>query len=168
MLPQQKFRHCPSCGAALSQQANPLRCGVCAFSFYFNPTVASAVFIKNTAGELLFIRRAKDPGKGMLGLPGGFIDIGESAEDGVRREVMEEVGLTIVDLSYLCSCPNEYSYGGVVYAVCDLIYTAVAVQPEEAQALDGVEACEWRRLGDVAERELAFPSMRLGLQILKA
>ena len=71
----QKFRHCPSCGAALATQANPLHCLVCSFRFFFNPTVAAGAFISNPNGELLFIRRAKDPAKGMLGLPGGFVDI---------------------------------------------------------------------------------------------
>jgi ADP-ribose pyrophosphatase YjhB (NUDIX family) len=167
MQPMKKFRHCPACGAALANQANPLVCPACPFKFFFNPTVATAAFIRNSHGEVLFIRRATDPAKGMLGLPGGFIDIGENAEDGLTREIIEEVGLHVRDVQYLCSCTNNYVYQDVTYPVCDLIFTAVAVNPDETQALDGVAGYEWRKLHDVAEAELAFPSMKMGLRVLQ-
>ena len=167
MQPMQKFRHCPNCGAALSRQANPLVCPSCSFKFFFNPTVASGAFISNPNGELLFIRRAKNPAKGMLGLPGGFIDIGENAETGLMREIAEEVGLIVDNVRYLCSCPNEYNYQDVTYPVCDLIFTATATNPDEVQALDGVDGYEWRLLDSVTEAELAFPSMKMGLRLLQ-
>ncbi len=168
MQPMQKFRHCPNCGAALTKLANPLHCPSCSFRYFFNPTVAAGAFIANPSGELLFIRRAKDPAKGMLGLPGGFIDIGEGAEEALSREIAEEVGLKVTDVQYLCSCPNEYNYQDVTYPVCDLIFTAMATNPDEVQALDGVAGYEWRLLQSVSESELAFPSMKMGLAMLKA
>jgi ADP-ribose pyrophosphatase YjhB (NUDIX family) len=168
MQPMQKFRHCPGCGAALTTQANPLHCLACSFRFFFNPTVAAGAFISNPAGELLFIRRARNPAKGMLGLPGGFIDIGENAETGLIREIAEEVGLKVENVRYLCSCPNNYIYQDVTYPVCDLIFTATATNPDEVQALDGVDGYEWRQVQGVSESELAFPSMKMGLKLLKA
>lgn len=167
MHPIQLFRHCPACAAAVVPGPNPLVCAACGFAFFFNPTVSAAAFIRDGGGRCLFIRRAKEPAKGKLGLPGGFIDFGESAEAALHREVREEVGIEIADVRYLCSCPNEYPYRGVTYPVCDLVFTATAVNPEAVRALDGVAGYEWRPLDEVTEDELAFPSMKLGLRTLR-
>ena len=47
---------------------------------FFGPFVAVGGLVINDKGQLLMVRRAKDPGKGKLGLPGGFIDAGEAVE----------------------------------------------------------------------------------------
>ncbi len=166
MLPLQLFRHCPACAAAVAPGPNPLACAACGFAFFFNPTVSAAAFIRDVSSKYLFIKRAKEPAKGKLGLPGGFIDFGESAEGALHREVREEVGIEIAGVAYMCSCPNEYSYRGVTYPVCDLVFTATAVNPETVRALDGVAGYEWRALNEVTEDELAFESMRMGLKVL--
>ena len=61
----------------------------------FQSFLAVACFIRNSKGELLLVRRAKEPAKGTLDLPGGFVDMYESAEDAAHREVKEETGLDI-------------------------------------------------------------------------
>jgi len=99
-----------------------MACMACGFRLYFNPAVAVAVFVQDAAGRVLLIRRAKEPGAGKLAPPGGFIDVGERAEDAVHREVHEEVGLRLTDLRFLGSQPNEYLFGGVLYPVLDLFF----------------------------------------------
>jgi ADP-ribose pyrophosphatase YjhB (NUDIX family) len=59
-----------------------------------NP-VPVAVLLLPVDGGLLCIRRAIEPGKGRLALPGGFIDIGETWEEAAVREVREEAGIRI-------------------------------------------------------------------------
>jgi len=130
--------------------------------------VAAAAFLFDSDDRVLFFRRAKDPAKGMLAVPGGFIEIGETAEYGLLREIREEVGLDVVGLSYLGSCTNDYVYRGVTYPVVDLIFRGTALNPETAEALDGVVGLEWLRLHEVDANELAFPSLRMGWKKLTA
>lgn len=166
MLPREQFRHCPTCGAALTQPGeNPLRCQ-CGFHFYFNPTLAAAAFIQRADGRYIFVRREREPAKGLLTVPGGFVDIGETAEDALIREVREEVGLEIRAIEYVCSLTNRYVYKNVTYPVCDLMFRALATNPNDAIIGDGTADFIWRRLDEIDPAELAFPSVRRGREIL--
>lgn len=170
MRPAELFRFCPRCAAprpADNVAHTPLRCPACGLTFYFNPTVAAAAFVFDAAGRVLLIRRAKDPAAGKLGVPGGFIDFGESAEDGLRREVREEVGLEIADVRFLVSFPNLYHYREVAYPVVDLYFAADARDADRAKPLDGVAGIEWRRPADVPDAECAFDSMRVALALVR-
>ncbi len=165
MSPPEFFRHCPRCGAAagpVSPAPNPFHCGACGFRYFFNPTVAVAVFARREDGRTLLIRRARDPGKGRLAPPGGFIDVGETAETAAIRELREEVGLEIGDLGFLCSEPNQYTYEGVTYPVLDFFFTARCAGTE-IPAIDEVAAAEWFDPQEIEPGALAFPSMQCAL-----
>ena len=116
------LRYCPKCGAvALRFVGSKLvRCESCSFELYLNPAAAVAALIADDQGRLLIVMRAEEPKKGMWDLPGRFADAGESAEEALRREVHEELGLELVSMRYLCSHPNSYDYKGLRYATMDL------------------------------------------------
>ena len=57
----------------------------------------SAVVVRD--GEFLAVRRARPPMQGLFTLPGGGVETGESLAEAVRREVLEETGLTIAPLA---------------------------------------------------------------------
>lgn len=161
--PWHVFRFCPRCGVArapASQGARPLRCEACDFLFFFNPAVAVAALIVRDDGKALFIRRATEPAKGRLALVGGFVDVGESAEQALRREVREEVQLELDQVQWLSSHPNDYAYHGTIYPVVDLVFLARTADHERAAALDGVASFEWVDPQVVDLDDLAFPSMR--------
>jgi ADP-ribose pyrophosphatase YjhB (NUDIX family) len=167
MEPNQLFRYCPRCAAACIPGKNPLTCPACSFCYFFNPTCAAGAYVFDPQGRAIFIERAKEPAKGKFALPGGFIDIGETAEDALRREVREEVGLEIEGIAFLASYPNSYHYRDVHYPVCDFIFTAKAVRAESAQALDGVSAFRWLRIEEIDPTTLAFPSIRKSWELLR-
>lgn len=169
MEPAKHFKFCPRCGCKQTKDVgtSPFRCAACGFLYYFNPTTAAAGFVFSPDGKALFIRRAKEPAKGKLAVPGGFVDVGETAEEAFRRETREEVNLELTDLSFLCSYANSYDYGGVAYPVLDLFYRARPVHIDSAAALDGVESLEWLDPRVVDLDAIAFPSIRNALGFLR-
>ena len=116
--------------------------------------------IADAEGRVLFTRRAKDPAKGKLGMPGGFVDLGETAEAGLCREVREEIGLELREIHFLMSWPNEYVYRAILYPTVDFFFTAQVPSFAEAQALSEVEGLEIRDPATIRPDELAFESMR--------
>lgn len=93
--------------------------------------------------EILLIRRGKEPFKGSYALPGGFLGHGETLEECVVREVLEETGLktTIVELVGVYSSPDRDPRGHFVTAVYHL-------QPRSGtlRAGDDAAAAEWVHL----------------------
>jgi len=118
------LQYCSKCGAAALDLvgAKLLICRKCGFELYLNAATATAALISDNQGRLLVIVRARDPKKGSWDLPGGFTDPGESAEESLRREIQEELGLEIASMRYLCSHPNRYEYMGICYATVDLAF----------------------------------------------
>lgn len=87
------------------------------------PLVAVAAAVFDDAGRILMIERGKPPSQGMWALPGGLLDLGEAARDGVVREVREETGaeVEVVELVDLFE-PVHRDEGGRVryhYVVID-------------------------------------------------
>ena len=157
--PSAHFKHCPRCAAARTTEGDAVRfvCGACGFVYYYNVAVSSAVLIVAADGQGLFIRRARDPGKNKLALPGGFIDRGETAENAAIREVREEVGIQLAEVAFLASFPNLYGYRAVDYPVVDLFFTA-SVTSQTARPLDDVTEIVWALPQALREEDLAFPS----------
>lgn len=103
------YNFCPDCGSECEKiNFKTYECRACNKRWYNEPFCAAAAIIINSHDEILFITRASDPGKGTLSIPGGFVDNGESLEQGVIREAKEEAGVTVYDLKYICSHPIVY------------------------------------------------------------
>ena len=99
----EKFKYCPVCGSHHFEVSGERskKCDNCGFEYFMNPSAANVAFIVNGKGEILVERRKNEPAKGTLDLPGGFAEPGETAEEGVRREVHEETNLTVLEAEYL-------------------------------------------------------------------
>ncbi len=122
--PLEKFKYCPKCGSKHFDINNEKskKCDNCGFTYYLNPSSATAAFILNDREELLVERRGKEPAKGMLDLPGGFCDNDETAEEGIAREILEETGINVTSTEYLFSLPNVYLYSGLEIHTLDMFF----------------------------------------------
>ena len=140
----ERFHFCPQCGRSRADVGgNPLACADCGFKHYFGPAVAVGAIILDSQDRILFLRRARDPGKGKLGLPGGFVDLNESGEEAAAREIFEEVGLRVASTKYLTTFVNSYCYLGTDIPVLDLFYickvdsfASLAAAPDEVKQVE--------------------------------
>lgn len=161
------YEFCPRCGQQNPQVGNiPFRCPSCSFTNFFSPVTAVGGIVVNEKQEVLFVRRAKDPGKGLWGLPGGFVDRGETAEQAVVREVREEIGLQVLDTSYLCSFPNRYVYQGAESAVLDLFYACRVETLDRIALMDGeLDDYLWSQPVESMLDQMAFASNRSAVEL---
>ena len=159
------FNYCPSCGSrdVYFDNIKEFRCKACSFTFFQNVAAAAAAILEYD-GKILAIRRGREPKKGMLDLPGGFLDPEESAEDGLKREVREELNIELGELTYLGSYPNIYKYKDVLYHTCDLFfYSKIDTLPTD---LDRTEIDELILLDpkEIPVDKFAFESTKVGLR----
>jgi NAD+ diphosphatase len=162
-----KFDYCPCCGSRdiIFDDVKKYQCRTCSFTFFQNVATAVAAVLEYH-GKILLIKRGEEPRKGKLDFPGGFVDPKETAEDGLKREVKEELNINPGELKYLGSFPNIYEYKGVLYNTCDLFfYCPIDAIPAE---FDKTEIAELVLVNpkEVPQEEFAFESTKKGLALL--
>lgn len=165
MHPLSLFKYCPLCGSPRFEENNEKskRCADCGFVYYFNSSAATVAFILNGKGELLVCRRAKEPAKGTLDLAGGFIDMYETGEQGVAREVLEETGLEVSQATYLFSIPNTYLFSGFLVHTLDQFFLCKVKDDSCLRAMDDVAESFWLPLSEVNPEEFGLNSVRQGV-----
>lgn len=161
MHPLHKFAHCPACGSHhfTVNNAKSKHCPDCGFTYYANPSAATAAFILRD-DCLLVARRANNPARGTLDLPGGFVDMDETAEDGMRREILEETGLEVQGLQYLFSLPNLYDYSGMTIHTLDMFFLADIAPDAVPCAADDAAELAWLPLSGVHPEDFGLFSIR--------
>lgn len=161
--PLEKFKYCPVCGSDhfVVNNFKSKKCEDCGFTYYANPCSATAAFIVNENDEMLVVRRAKEPALGTYDLPGGFCDMGETVEEGMRREIKEETGLEVQDIQYLFSSPNVYQYSGMGIHTLDMDYLVRVKGGRLAiQAADDAAEAFWIPINKVNPADFGLTSIR--------
>jgi ADP-ribose pyrophosphatase YjhB (NUDIX family) len=91
----EQFSHCSYCGTRFSPDTVwPRRCHGCGNTSYRNPLPVVVVLLPVDSG-LVVIRRNIEPSRGTLTLPGGYLDVNETWQQGASRELLEETGIAI-------------------------------------------------------------------------
>jgi ADP-ribose pyrophosphatase YjhB (NUDIX family) len=151
------MRFCSTCGGPvlLQQPAGDDReravCGQCGVIHYENPKVVVGA-VCTLEDRVLLCRRAIAPRKGFWTIPAGYMELGETAEEGAAREALEE------------ACARIEIEGLIaVYSVkridqVQLLYGARLVRPEIAAGPESAEVA-LVRWDEIPWGELAFPTV---------
>lgn len=99
----ERLQYCSKCRTKLQSKFDVAekRCGLCELSFF--PKLSPAIMILIQKENEILLGRSSHFKPGVYSALAGFIDIGETAECAVHREVKEEVGLEISELEYFGS-----------------------------------------------------------------
>ena len=144
----QCHRFCGSCGTALlpSTYERAMVCPNCGHTYY--PQISPAVIMAVTDGDkLLLSHYSNRPYRGYA-LLAGYCEVGETVEDTIRREVMEEVGLTVTNFRYYKSQPWPFSDTLLMGFYCDVTGSRT-IRVDETE----LEEARW-----IHRDELTFPT----------
>lgn len=166
--PLHQFKFCPKCGSNRFTEHNEKskKCSNCGFIYYFNSSAAVVAVIENDKGEILVARRAKNPAQGTLDLPGGFIDMHETAEEAVSREIREETSLLINSSQYLFSIPNIYLYSGFEVHTVDMFFRCRVNDFNHLTAQDDVSELLFLAYDRLSPADFGLVSIRKGVEKL--
>ena len=151
------IRFCSQCGASVAQKIPPgdnrLRavCGQCGFINYQNPRIVTGC-LPVYKDQVLLCKRGIEPRKGYWTLPGGFMELGETIEEGAARETVEEA-LADVEIQSLYTLFNVLPVGQV-----SVFYLARLNQPEFGAGPESEEVALFREQ-DIPWDELAFSTI---------
>jgi ADP-ribose pyrophosphatase YjhB (NUDIX family) len=125
-----------------------------------------AVILDRDAKRVLLIKRAREPARGRWSLPGGLVDVGESLEEALRREVLEETGLQ-VRVGPLVEVLDRIIYDEELrvqyhYVLVDFLCRAGTDGPREAS---DAEEVRWFEIGQLEDLDMTDSTLEV---ILKA
>jgi len=142
-----RAKYCSTCGAPTAMQSagylracsNPA-CGALHF-----PRTDPAVIVRVTREDRCLLARQPAYRPGLRSILAGFVEPGESLEDGVRREVREEVGLDLARLAYVGSQPWPFPMSLMVGFVAESAGGEIRLDGREIESADWMTRDEVRR-----------------------
>ena len=126
----QHIRFCPSFGTKTVMQTTiSKQCPNCKYEIY--PVVSPAILVLIRKGDAILLVHARNFRGSFYGLVAGFLETGETLEECVRREVMEETGLEINNITYFGNQPWPYPSNLMVGFIADYVSGTIRLQDEE-------------------------------------
>ncbi|MCD8079373.1 MAG: NAD(+) diphosphatase [Bacteroides sp.] len=123
-------QYCPQCGKATQiVEENMKRCTACAYEIY--PTITPAVLVLVQKEDRILLVHAHNFKGTFHSLVAGFLEVGESLEECVAREVKEETGLSIHDIRYFGSQSWPYPSGVMIGFTAKYTHGDITLQTEE-------------------------------------
>lgn len=126
----QNTKFCGVCGAPTKMHTEiSKQCTNCGKQVW--PSLATAIIVLIHRGDEVLLVHARNFKGDFYGLVAGFVETGETLEEAVHREVMEETGLAITNLRYFGSQPWPYPSGLMVGFTADYVEGEIHLQKEE-------------------------------------
>ena len=127
-----------------------------------SPIIGVGAVILNQAGEVVLIRRGKEPRRGEWSIPGGRLEWGESVHDALRREVHEETGLK-VEIEGLIDVVDAVSRNAAGEAIRHYVLIDFLTRPIDGELCAGSDAAEarWVPFDNLAEYSLWSETRRI-------
>lgn len=126
-------RFCPVCGTPMVQQAAIMKkCPRCGNEMY--PAVSTAIIVLVRKGKEILLVHARNFRGTFFGLVAGFLETGETLEQCVKREVLEETGLRVKNITYFGNQPWPYPSGLMVGFIADYESGEIKLQEDELTA----------------------------------
>ena len=144
---RQEHHFCGKCGSRMrpSRTERAFICTSCKNTVY--PKICPAVIVAVTHGDSVLLTKYAGRDYANYALIAGFAEVGETIEETVHREVMEEVGLRVKNLRFYKSQPWSLSDTLLMGFFCDL-------DGDETITLDATELAvgEWKRRSEMPDR----------------
>ncbi len=168
-----RHRFCGACGAPTDRReaGHLLVCGDRSCGAQHFPRTDPAVIMLVIHGDRVVLGRKAEWAEGMYSALAGFVEPGESLEEAVAREVMEEVGLPIANLRYHSSQPWPFPASLMLGFYADALGDSVQTNPDEledarwftrAELADGAPGIARRPRSDSIARRLIEDWIRSG------
>jgi len=126
----QNTRFCGICGAPMRMDTIiSKKCTECGKEIW--PQLATAVIVLIHRGDEVLLVRAKNFKRDFYGLVAGFVETGETLEEAVAREALEETGVSITNIRYFASQPWPYPCGLMVGFNADYVNGEIHLQKSE-------------------------------------
>ncbi|MFE9581428.1 NUDIX domain-containing protein [Nocardia sp. NPDC006044] len=161
------WKYCPKCGSALARSGSGREiravCARCGYVKYDNP-LPTTIGLVVRGDRVLLLRRGIEPEFGKWDTVGGFMSGDETAEEGLRREAREEIGLEVDGLSFVGSFSSVYGDTGL--RTIGLAFRC-SIADDQVIELSGENTeYRWFDLGELPD--VAFADVRKALAQLQS
>lgn len=146
-------KYCHLCGAKyVDGKSQPWECSDCGNLSFDNASPTADILLFNDKEQVLLSKRGIEPAKGKYDFPGGFVDLGETFEEAVAREALEELGLSPEDYTtpiYITSQEATYKFSSEERPVLGVTFAAKLLTNKDIEAHDDVESVKFVSLDEL-------------------
>lgn len=156
------FKFCPKCGGKLKEEkvesdCVPV-CQSCGFKFFQNSKPTSGAVVEDGKGKVLLHKRANEPRAGCWDILGGFLSNGEDPIEGLKREMMEELGVDIEVGNLVGIYIDSYMHDELIKNYTINIQYRVRLKSDDLKPNREISELRWFSESEIPWDKLAFKS----------
>jgi len=165
------YAFCYLCGAKTikeQEEGHPRwRCTQCGQVLFKNAKPATEIILVTEDNKAVIVTRAREPYKGKYDLPGGFLELGETLDEALERELLEEVNLKRADYGdpiYIGNMNVDYPWGKEEHRVLSVRFTARISSDTPLEPNDDVAKIEFKKLEELTPDMFGWSGQYTGVK----